>query len=262
VLTGLELYYFERAGYFVRRGLLSPEEVAVCRDAAERIVERVRAGAYADARWSDEEHGDFWGVNHILHPAVRETALVGVLAHPGVCGVPEDLFPGEARYHLATLLVNPRRKPYRLAWHRDLGPDLNSPPDAQTAHLARWREHVQLNGALLEDESLWVVPGTHADPLLPEQRDALRSDPRGAVPGQVCVRLAPGDFVFYNANLLHKGANEECRPRLTLHCAFLSRRQPGQIYVPQPWLADPAFLDSLPSRLRPLFERFLLSSPS
>ena len=45
------------------------------------------------------------------------------------------------------------------------------------AHLARWMEHVQFNGAFVEDGCLWVVSGTHAAPLLPEQRAVLRRRP-------------------------------------------------------------------------------------
>jgi ectoine hydroxylase-related dioxygenase (phytanoyl-CoA dioxygenase family) len=257
MLTGQELYLFERAGYFVRHGVLAGAALQACREAAQRVVEKGRAGLYAEVRWSDEARDDFWGVNHILHPTVREPALLEALANPQVQSVIEDMFGEHARYHLATLLCSPARKPYHIAWHRDIGPNPDAPPAEQAAHLARYAAHVQFNGALVEDESLWVVPGTHLSPLLPEQREALRQNPRGDVPGQVCVRLEPGDFVFYNANLLHKGRNEEGRPRLTLHCAFVSLLLPELKRIPQPWLSDPSFLESLPERLRPLFERFV-----
>jgi hypothetical protein len=260
MITGQEQYYLERAGYFVRRGALPPEVIAECLDAAERVVQKCRDGRYEHIRWSDDSRDDFWGVNHLLHPAIRETTLVNVLAHPGLRDPLEDALPPPLRYHLATLLVSPARKPYELAWHRDLGPDLDEPDDAQRAHLARFLQHLQLNAALLDDESLWVVPGTHAEPLLPEQYAAVKQDQCGDVPGQVCARLAAGDVVFYNANLLHRGWNRKKRPRRTLHATFVSLQQPDQPVYPQPWLADLAFLKSLPARLRPFVERFLAFS--
>jgi hypothetical protein len=259
LLTGQQQYHLERAGYFVRRDALSREEVASCLAAAERVLQKCRDRRYPHVRWTGEERDDIWGIDHLFHPDLREPTLVDVLGNPGILGALEDALGPNLRYHLATLLVDPLERRYRPAWRRDTEPD---PPDgAQSAHLARWQEHLQFNAALVEDACLYILPGTHTTPLPSEQAERLREDPYAEIPGQVCARLATGDVLFYNANLLHRDACAPGRLRRTLHYAVVSTRQPVQPAAPQPWLAEPDFLGSLTPRLRSLFDRFLSLTP-
>src|SRR5512142_1950857 len=113
-VTGLELNLFERAGYFIRREMLQPALVEECLAAADRVVEKCRAGIGADVRWSDSARTDFWGVNNLFRPETREEAMTGILAHAGLAGAVEDLLGPDVAYHLATLLVNPQRARYHL----------------------------------------------------------------------------------------------------------------------------------------------------
>jgi hypothetical protein len=244
MLTGLELYYLERAGYFVRRGALTGALLAACREAAERITEKGQGGESAEQWYA------------ILHPDLNEPALIEALAHPQIIGVPEDLYRDHAACWQAEILYHSPGKGFGSAWHRDLRSDLDASPEAQLAHLERYMQNIRINAALRADETLRVIPGTHATPPLPEQRDLLKKDPCAALPGQVRIRLEPGDVLFYNGNLLHREEIAGEETRLTLHAVFVSRLQPPAQRETPAWLSEPAFLESLPPRLRPMMERF------
>lgn len=109
---------------------------------------------------------------------------------------------------LFNLLVTPTGgSPFSLTWHRDdIRPDLS--PEAEAAELAAKSPagaqlHAQYNIALTPDDSLLVVPGSHRRVRTIEEHVA---DPRAEyLPGQVTVRLKPGDAVFYDSNILHRG---------------------------------------------------------
>lgn len=109
---------------------------------------------------------------------------------------------------LFNLLVSPTSgDSFSLTWHRDdVRPDLS--PEAEAADLAAKSPagkqlHAQYNIALTPDDSLVVIPGSHRRPRTEDERNA---DPRAEhLPGQVVVRLKPGDAVFYDSNILHRG---------------------------------------------------------
>lgn len=76
-------------------------------------------------------------------------------------------------------------------------------------------DHAQWNLALHADDSLVVVPGSHARPRTAVERAADAYEP--SLPGQAVVRLAAGDCVFYDNNILHRGVYDAARERLSLH---------------------------------------------
>ena len=128
---------------------------------------------------------------------------------------------------LHNLLVRPDTD-FELRWHRD-----DVPPEATAEEeLAKLgvvpssagddpsqphqQLHAQWNLALCDDDdSLVVVPGSHRRARTDIERAAdSYADP---LPGQLVVRLAAGDAVFYNNNILHRGRYSAGRDRATLH---------------------------------------------
>ena len=181
------------------------------------------------------------------------------LAHPQILDVIEALIGLRLRYHLCTLLVSSEQKPYHINWHRDAASDGEVPLETLRSRL---RSHVQLNGALYDDETLYIVPGSHRRELTDAERTVIRQTPKAAMPGQLVVKLKAGDIVFYNSSLLHKGFNPTGEKRQTLHYAVLTtppENEPPNSESPtsQEWLNEPTFLGSLPERLKPLFDNWL-----
>ena len=261
MLTRSETNAFIENGYIIRKGALSENDLQTYRSAVDRILHKCRVERlHADhLRYIDSERDDIWGVNNIFHPSIREQILVDALAHPQILDVIEALIAERLRYHLCTLLVSSERKPYHINWHRDASPDGEVPLETL---LGRLRSHVQLNGALYDDETLYIVPGSHRRELTDAERTVLQQTPKAAMPNQLAVKLEAGDMVFYNSSLLHKGYNRAGIKRQTLHYAILvapPENEPTNSQSPtsQEWLNEPAFLGNLSSRLKPLFDNWL-----
>ncbi len=96
----------------------------------------------------------------------------------------------------------------------------------------------QLNCALYQDNSTWVVPGSHLRGDLPRERaafpirpipdlrlDGMTDEEREracleycqSMPGAVCLHLNAGDFALYRNTLWHLGSYVPYGKRATLH---------------------------------------------
>ena len=145
---------------------------------------------------------------------------------------------------LLNMLVAPPT-PFALRWHRDDIPDTATVAEEEArlccaspgSRGGRGRRqlqlHAQYNLALHADASLVVVPGSHRRARTDAERaaDPFDAVPGREMPGAVPVRLAAGDCVFYDNNILHRGvyagrdgppdagagAGERFGERLTLH---------------------------------------------
>lgn len=122
---------------------------------------------------------------------------------------------------LFNMLVRPDGdEGFALRWHRDDIP-ASATAEEEVARLEGVRDggylHTQWNLPLYDDDSLVVVPGSHARPRTQAERDADPYAADGDMPGAVRVRLRAGDVVFYDNNILHRGVYPPGRERLTLH---------------------------------------------
>jgi hypothetical protein len=121
---------------------------------------------------------------------------------------------------LFNILVRPDRD-FELRWHRD---DIPSTATAEE-ELERLKEpawHAQWNLALWDDDSLIVVPGSHKRARTEIERAA---DPfETGIPGEIRVQMKAGDVVFYNNNILHRGAYVSGKERMTLHGSMGHRK--------------------------------------
>jgi hypothetical protein len=259
MLNNTEIQSFFDNGYVIRRGGLSQAQIETYRAAVDRILYKCRVEkAHSHLRYIDGKQDDTWGVNHIFHPSIREDCLVESLGHPQLLDVIEALIGTQLRYHLCTLLVSAERKPYHINWHRDSARDGEVPLEQL---MARLKSGVQLNGALYDDETLYIVPGSHRREITDAERHILQHSPKADIPDQMAVTLKAGDIVFYNSSILHKGHNRTGEKRQTLHYALVAVREdePPNPDSPtsQEWLNQPAFFTGLNPRIKPLFDNWL-----
>ncbi|KAJ5328815.1 hypothetical protein MYU51_007921 [Penicillium brevicompactum] len=233
----------QRDGFVVVRNLLTPAEVSHYRTVATHATTLTRAGSWPHFRTVPKQfppwpttappasEGGIWGVQHLMHPEMPgRDAFAACYFSPSILAVAEELMGVEGSgseplvMELFNLLVAPETKDFELRWHRD---DISELATAEEeieqlkAKAPGGRQlHCQYNLALCEDASLVVVPGTHGRARTQTEREA---DPYAAVlPDQLVVELGPGDAVFYNSNILHRGVykgKEEGgeETRLTLH---------------------------------------------
>ena len=215
-----DLAQYEHEGYLIMREAFAPERVKALRLAVIAMIDRGLEGA-CELKWIDRDKRLPERTSHMLHPDKYDPAWAEWLAEDLVFYI-DTLVGGPARHSLFGMLAGGGSQPYRQAWHRDIGKP--GAPD-EVGFLARFHGHfVQFNAPLIaSDRFLQIVPSSH---LRASTDDELWTAQNGGaaevedMPGGITVELEPGDIVFYNANLWHRGFNPEGQKRWTLHCAF------------------------------------------
>jgi Phytanoyl-CoA dioxygenase (PhyH) len=219
-------------GYVIIPSALTPEQLKSLREAAAHATELSRAGKWPFIRtlpkafppWPADASNGIWGVQHLLHPDMpgREQFLKAYFGEQTM-GPARELLESnddELVMELFNLLVRPDND-FELRWHRDdVPPTATAKEELEalgvtngTTHDRAW--HAQWNMALYHDTSLCVVPGSHLRARTQTERDA---DPMAStLPNMLTVELQPGDVVFYNNNILHRGVYDSSKDRLTLH---------------------------------------------
>jgi hypothetical protein len=229
---------YERDGLTVLRGLIPVSLLAAlrCETDKTREIARRQHGpqaqrlqpVYAFEELDAQPFRDFLGLPGMM-AAVR-----------GILG--QDHNPSD----IMGVLLEPQRDAWCTAWHRDWG--YNAPHvdvDAFFRAVPNLRLFNQLNAALYDDHSLWVVPGSHNREDTQEERAPFESIPpsgpllradmeagerertcmdyvRG-MPGAVPVALFAGDVAFYRACGWHLGNYVPYTRRATLHDGFYSQ---------------------------------------
>lgn len=220
-----------RDGFVVIPSAISPSQLEQLRAATQEVASLARAGTWPNVRtlpkqfppWPRNspdvarEHG-IWGVQGMMHPDLPHSAtFVAMYFSDAVVGPTKQLLQCQEDESLVmelfNLLVRPDRD-FELRWHRDDIPS-SATPDEELARLHQPAYSAQWNLALYDDASLIVVPGSHARARTEAERGA---DPFAKdMPGQMVVPLQAGDVVFYNNNILHRGAYDSRVERMTLH---------------------------------------------
>eukprot|EP01052_Picozoa_sp_SAG31_P011384 SAG31_NODE_642_length_13301_cov_14.143084_15_plen_256_part_00 len=110
-------------------------------------------------------------------------------------------------------------QPYKQKWHRDWqGWDPMGNGGEEGAFGANYK-HVEWNSPLqVDDHFLNVVPGSHRRRSSADERAVcLSGDVDREMPGAITVHVEPGDVVYFDAGILHRGWNPMGKTRWTLH---------------------------------------------
>jgi len=185
--------------------------------------------------------------------------------HPVMLKAVEELLGPNLVVNNASILAANEGTEYSLGWHRDI---IQIPQDEIEDWLfspERFHNSVQINLPLVEENSLWVVPGSHRRPNTPEENEVFAGSkhyaPLGAeMPGGIPVKLNAGQAVLYNNNLIHRGYTERMKlPRRTLHMGYHSAMYPPtwHFYLLNGDLLTPEYLDRLSPTMRKMMEEYL-----
>ena len=212
---------YRRDGFVVFREILPLSLIADLRRVSERGRELARAagGPLAQrfepvANW-DIDQRPFDDYREL--PELRD-AISRLLS-------PRQTY-GNRELHLG-VLIEPVEVPYCMPWHQDLRHLAGSNLPLLTLDAKRDPDLFnQINCALYQDDSLWVVPGSHArddtaeeraafpdgEPTPPsfleesnEERERICLAYCRRMPGAVRVHLDPGDLCVYRGTLWHMG---------------------------------------------------------
>jgi ectoine hydroxylase len=185
---------FDRDGYLIIRGALTPDEIS--RYAA--ALDRTYAAATSSGRVQP-------GASmHQLSAVANCPEAAGLLDHPSTFRYVWSLLGWNIHVYHSHLDVHPplpARRPFRFEWHQDGGRqnrEIETDPRPRlSVKLAYWLSDVSAPGR----GNLKVVPGSHRVNWIsgPPRRDVEWPEPEGAIE----VTASPGDVVLFDRRLWH-----------------------------------------------------------
>lgn len=212
-------------GFIVVKNIVSNEKLLELREASLKIEKLARSGNWPHIRtvgdpfppWTFSPEKGIWGVQHLMNPDLPgHDVFTKLYFSEEILKVVREIMQcsdDELVMELFNMLLRPESD-FSLQWHRDAVP-ADATADEELERLQQPAFHAQYNFALWEDDSLIVVPGSHKRPRTDVERQA---DPfEKELPGQLAVKLGPGDIVFYYNNILHRGVYDSKKERVTLH---------------------------------------------
>lgn len=234
-LTESHVVDYMSQGYTVFRGILPSSLVKDLRRIADKGRQLAR-----------EEHGpQAQRIQPIANYDLDEKPFRDYAELPALIDAIRKIIGPEAWYgdfDKLGFLLEPATSPWCLPWHRDLTAATHG-VDVQELESVRYEKAYfnQVNCALYDDSSTWLVPGSHCrDDVASElahskncptpDRDKVTelglSDEEiemrcleycRAMPRAVCLHLGAGDFALYRPLGWHLGNYVPYRIRATLH---------------------------------------------
>lgn len=239
--VSVDVDLYRQHGYVAMSGLVTPDEISALREDAVRICR----GEYpceqlppASAAESDEQALSRYLCIH--HPHKISPVILAMIRHPAIVEVLTTLIGPNVKCMQSMLFIKPPRFPGQ-ACHQD---EIYIPTRDRSLTGA-W---IALDDATVENGCLWVLPGSHADGILYQQRDhgnPLEFDSAQEAYGfdgaaEIPVECRAGDVLFFNGYLLHRSRkNRSTRYRRVLVNHYMNANSL------LPWLAATA--DGVPA---------------
>lgn len=217
VLTDEQLQNYERDGFLIARGLLSPEETATLRERFMAIQEAALDESsplreYYQPKTEAQASGDILQqYPRIMHPHRFDELAMQTMLDARIGAVLRRLF-GEEPLAAQSMLYFKPPGARGQAWHQDDFYLKTQPGHCMAAWLA-------LDPCTAQNGTLFVAPGSHVQPILcPHAADLTQSFtteevtlPDGIEP--VEVLLDAGDVLFFNGATIHGSTPNQTRDR-------------------------------------------------
>src|SRR5258708_36397076 len=190
--TATEREQFDRDGFLIIRGALTPDEVGSYQNALDHAYQ----SAQADGRVMPGES------LHQLSAVAHCPEAVSLIDHPATFPYVWSILGWNIQLYHSHLDVHPRLpdyRPYRFEWHQDGGRQNREvetdPRPRLSVKLAYWLSDVSEPGR----GNMKVVPGSHLT-------NWIAGPPRRAVPwpapeGAIEVTASPGDVLLFDRRL-------------------------------------------------------------
>ena len=249
-----EIYAFQTSGYLVLPGFLAPDHVALLTQRLERVIERRRrlAAAQAPTNGVTDAEGPNTRIFHILED---DPAFLDLIDYAPLMPYAHAFLIRNPHFHASDAIWEVGASDRPPQWHPDGG---------YLRVLARPTPMMQLKvGYYLSDMrepgrgNLMLVPGSHrseAEPS-PEQRAGYDT-----MPGAIQVCGPPGTaFMFHNAVWHTRGpCTDPNGLRIMLYYAYEHGFMLGN---PEHWSYSKAFYAGLSPERRALFHGFVFDPP-
>lgn len=214
-LTGEQLAHFHQYGYVAGLRLLDDTQIAVLRDAMQRLIDPSHPGHSLFYEFhSNESHDPGTVLFHALGAWRVEEAFHDILWNPAFLMPAAQLLEGPVRFWHDQLFSKPANHGGVVAWHQDYSYWTRTQP---MSHLTCW---IGLDDSTTENGCLQYIPGSHRWNLLPitgltgnmdEIKTVLNDEQRKQFQ-PVPVELRAGECAFHHPLLVH-GSYENRSPR-------------------------------------------------
>jgi ectoine hydroxylase len=185
---------FDREGFVVIPGALTPDEVGYYREALDRVYLEAEASGQIGSGTS----------MHQLSAVAHCPEAIGLTDHPATLPYVYSILGWNIHIYHSHLDVHPQlpaQRPFRFEWHQDGGRqnrEIETDPRPRlSVKLAYWLSDVSEPGR----GNFKVVPRSHVTNWIdgPPRRDVQWPDP----PGAIEVTASPGDVVLFDRRLWH-----------------------------------------------------------
>ena len=167
--------------------------------------------------WATKEQTEPWAIRGNLAPEFGEPVFGEHMLSTEVMKYVYHILGTELRLGNILIFTNPYHTDWGFGWHRDLGKqERDGTIEQEMAILNSPQYSLRWHLALVEDECLELVPGSHRRYRTDHERECLINDRHRDIPGQTTVALKPGQAVFWNGYTIHRGVMKKNVERLTI----------------------------------------------
>ncbi|MBY0333645.1 MAG: phytanoyl-CoA dioxygenase family protein [Acetobacteraceae bacterium] len=160
MLTDTQKREYEEVGAIVVPDVLGPEEVAALRRVTDGFVERARQVTAHDAVFDleDTHTPQMPRVRRIKAPHLHDPVYAGLVRHPGILAVLQDLWGPDIRFDTAKLNLKSAGFGAAVEWHQDWAFYPHTNDDLAAVG-------VMMDDMALENGPLLIIPGSHKGPV-------------------------------------------------------------------------------------------------
>ncbi|MDQ3586474.1 MAG: phytanoyl-CoA dioxygenase family protein [Acidobacteriota bacterium] len=253
---------WDERGFVVVPRLLDAARVAALRALCDRVWQQWLVSAPDQPRAANATNMAFLTEPcYFVEHRSQLTSLLSFIAADQILDLLTQLGIDEPLFHNTQFFFEPRDETRAGDWHRDQ--QFGAPDEATEQRRMQQHTGIHLHVALVPDDHLEIVPGTHARWDTPEEL-SIRKGLHGQrpdsphMPGAVRISLDAGDAVFFSAWSIHRGRYVAGQTRRTFDAIYGAPSEFPAWYTPPPTcFLEPHALDDLAPRARAFFQRFI-----
>ncbi len=196
-------HFFDENGYYLAKGVFSPQEVRELEDDFDHIVAQLQGGGESiNARWGGEEMKRLDGgdsvIVHTHNVQCFSARWLQACQHQKFLDVAEAILGPDIILHHTKLFQKPPEKGSPFPMHQDWGyfPTVNDSMIAGIIHVSRATDEMGCLRVYPGSHKLGRVPGT-----LGQMPAHLMDD--YAIENATVVEAEPGDVIFFHYFTLH-----------------------------------------------------------
>lgn len=250
---------YRAEGYFivddgVETGMLEPLLAA-----SRRVKEMTRTGK-VDLYTHRTGTGEPWAIRGLFGPEFEEPIFAEYLMSRPVMDYVEPVLGKTLRLGGVLIFTNPHDADWGFGWHRDIGKDArDGTEEVEMEILNRPKPGLKWHLALVEDECLYLVPGSNRRYRTPFERECLLQTRNANIPREKVIRLKAGQTCFWDGNTIHRGCMKKDVERITLAGSWRRHAEGDPEEETDPrlkWMLAENVRGFLPEALRPAYDRW------